>query len=102
MSGRELYFFPSSLLQMLISLTTLSATLTSVFRSRSALQLENLALRQQIGVLQRSARRRLRLTPVDRILWVWLSRVWSGWHSALAIVQAETVLAWHRAGFRLF
>ena len=48
-----------------------------------ARQLENLALRHQIGVLQRS-------------------RVWSGWHSTLAIVQPETVLAWHRAGFRLF
>jgi len=35
-------------------------------------------------------------------VWVWLSRVWSGWRSTLAIVQPETVLAWHRAGFRLF
>src|SRR6266850_1676261 len=87
---------------MLISLTTLFATLSSVFRSRAALQLENLALRHQIGVLQRSARKRLRLTPGDRILWVWLSGVWSGWRSALAIVQPDTVLAWHRAGFRLF
>jgi putative transposase len=87
---------------MLISLTTLFATLSSVFRSRAALQLENLALRHQIGVLQRSARKRLTLTPVDRILWVWLSRAWSGWRSALAIVQPETVLAWHRAGFRRF
>jgi putative transposase len=87
---------------MLISLTTLFATLSSVFRSRAALQLENLALRHQIGVLQRSARKRPRLTPLDRFVWVWLSRVWSGWRSTLAIVQPETVLAWHRAGFRLF
>jgi len=69
---------------MLISLTTLFATLFSIFRSRTALQLENLALRHQIGVLQRSARKHLTLTPVDRLLWVWLSRVWSGWRSALA------------------
>jgi putative transposase len=87
---------------MLISLTTLFVTLSSTFRSRAALQLENLALRHQIGVLQRSAKKRPRLTPVDRLLWVWLSRVWSGWRSALAIVQPETVLAWHRAGFRWF
>jgi hypothetical protein len=60
--------------------------------------LENLALRHQIGVLQRSTRRCPRLTPVDRLVWVWLSRVWSGWRSTLAIVQPETVLAWHRAG----
>jgi putative transposase len=87
---------------MPISFTMFLATLSSIFRSRAALQLENLALRHQIGVLQRSTRRRPRLTPVDRLVWVWLSRVWSGWRSTLAIVQPETVLAWHRAGFRLF
>jgi putative transposase len=87
---------------MPISLTMFLATLSSIFRSRAALRLENLALRHQIGVLQRSTRRRPRLTPVDRLVWVWLSRVWSGWRSTLAIVQPETVLAWHRAGFRLF
>jgi putative transposase len=87
---------------MPISLTTFLATLSSIFRSRAALQLENLALRHQIGVLQRSTRRRPRLTPGDRLVWVWLSRVWRGWRSTLAIVQPETVLAWHRAGFRLF
>ena len=52
---------------MLISLTILFATLCSLFRSRVALELENLALRHQIGVLQRSARKRPRLTPVDRL-----------------------------------
>ncbi len=87
---------------MLISLTTLLATLCLLFRSRVALELENLALRHQIGVLQRSARKRPRLTPVDRLLWVWLSRIWGDWRSALAIVRPETVVAWHRAGFRLF
>ncbi len=87
---------------MSISLTMFLATLSSIVRSRAALQLENLALRHQIGVLQRSTRRRPRLTPVDRLVWICLSRVWSGWRSTLAIVQPETVLAWHRAGFRLF
>ena len=87
---------------MLISLTTLLTTLSSIFRSRAALQLENLALRHQIGVLQRSIRNRPKLTLVDRLLWVWLSRIWCGWRSALAIVQPETVVAWHRNGFRLF
>jgi len=87
---------------MPISLTTLLATLSSIFPSRAALQLENLALRHQIGVLQRSARKRPRLTPADRLVWVWLSRVWSGWRSTLAIVQPETFLAWHRAGLRVF
>ena len=87
---------------MPIPLTTLFANLSSIFHSRAALQLENLALRHQIGVLQRSARKRPKLTPLDRLLWVWLSRIWSGWRSALAIVEPETVVAWHRKGFRLF
>ena len=53
---------------MLISLTTLFATLSSIFHSRAALGLENLALRHQIGILQRSARKRPKLTSVDRLL----------------------------------
>ena len=87
---------------MLIFLATLLAALSSVFRSRAALELENLALRHQIGVLRRSARKRFTLTPLDRLLWVGLSRIWSDWRSALAIVQPETVVAWHRKSFRLF
>ena len=63
---------------------------------------ENLALRHQIGVLQRSAAKRPKLTSGDRLLWICLSRLWRDWRSALAIVKPETVVAWHRAGFRLF
>jgi putative transposase len=87
---------------MLIFLATLLATASSILRSRAALELENLALRHQIGVLQRSARKRLKLILLDRLLWAWLSRVWSDWRSALAIVRPATVLAWHRRGFGLF
>ena len=87
---------------MLISLKTLLTNLSSILHSRAALQLENLALRHQIGVLQRSSRKRPKLTLVDRLLWVWLSRIWNGWRSALTIVRPETVVAWHRKGFRLF
>src|SRR5215471_15847679 len=87
---------------MLPSLTTLFGTLSSMFRSRAALKLENLALRHQIGILQRCARKRPKLTSWDRLLWVWFCRTWSDWRSALAIVKPETVVAWHRAGFRLF
>jgi len=87
---------------MLISLKTLLATLSSIFCSRAALQLEHVALRHQIGILERSARKRPKLTPADRLLWVALSRIWRDWRSALAIVKPETVVAWHRAGFRLF
>jgi hypothetical protein len=86
---------------MLTTLMTLLATLSSIFRSRAALELENLALRHQIGVLRRTAAKRLKLTSADRLLWICLSRLWRGWHSALTIVKPETVIAWHRAGFRL-
>jgi putative transposase len=87
---------------MLIFIAAFLPTLFSIFRSRSALQLENLALRHQIGVLQRSVRKRPKLTPLDRLLWVWLLAIWSDWRSALAIVQPETVIAWHRKSFRFF
>jgi hypothetical protein len=87
---------------MLTALMTFLATLSSIFRSRAALELENLTLRHQIGVLRRAAAKRLKLTSADRLLWVWLSRIWSGWRSALAIVRPETVVAWHRKGFRHF
>jgi len=61
-----------------------------------------MALRHQIGVLQRSVRKRPKLSSGDRFFWVYLSRIWSGWRSALLIVKPETVVAWHRKGFRLF
>jgi putative transposase len=67
----------------------------------TAIALENLALRHQLAVLQRSIPRP-RLLRWDRILWVWLSRVWANWRSSLVIVQPATVLAWHRQGFQLY
>jgi transposase InsO family protein len=73
----------------------------ALFCRRSALQIEILALRHQLGVLQRSVKRP-KLTAADRLLWAWLSRVWADWRSALVIVKPETVIAWHRKGFRLF
>jgi len=51
---------------------------------------------------KRSQRGRLRLHSADRVLWVWLSRSWSNWRSALLIVKPGTVIAWHRKGFRLY
>jgi len=58
-------------------------------------------LRHQIGVLQRSVKRP-KLTPADRLLWVWLATVWYDWKSRAFIMQASTVIGWHRKGFRLF
>jgi putative transposase len=79
----------------------LAAAASSALKSRATLQLENLALRRQLGVLRRSVKRP-KLTSADRLLWTWLCEVWSDWRSALVIVRPETVIAWHRKGFRLF
>ena len=76
--------------------------LRSAARSRAALHLEILALRHQLAVLNRSRPSRLRLTAADRVLWAWLSQAWTGWRPALVLVKPDTVLAWHRRGFRLF
>src|SRR3954454_14464055 len=70
-------------------------------RSRSALLLENALLRHQLVVLNRSVKRP-RLTAADRRLLVLLSSRLNTWAGALAIVRPETVLRWHRQGFRLF
>src|SRR5262245_40399949 len=69
-------------------------------RSRIALQLEILALRHQLGVLQRSVKRP-KLTTTDRFLWAWLCCVWPEWRSALVIVKPDTVISWQRKAFRL-
>ena len=74
---------------MLIFSATLLGTLSSTSHSRVALELENLALRHPVAVLQRSARKRPKLTPADRLLWGWLSRLWRDWHSALVIVKPK-------------
>jgi putative transposase len=77
------------------------AVVLAAFKSRAALQVENLALRHQLGVLNRSVKKP-KLNAPDRLLWAWLCGAWSDWRSALIIVQPETVIGWHRKGFRLF
>ena len=78
------------------------AVLSGSLKTRAALQLENIALRHQMGVLQRSAKKRVQLHNSDRLFWVGLAQVWSEWRSALVIVKPDTVMAWHRKAFRLF
>src|SRR6516164_6475416 len=79
----------------------LAAAAAATFKSRTALQLENLALRHQLAVLRRSVKRP-KLITADRLLWAWLSQVWADWRSSLFILKPETVIGWHRKGFRLF
>src|SRR6266849_2774646 len=91
-----------TLLSMMSVLLLLLLTLRTAARSRAALQLEVLALRHQLQVLQRTHPRRVRLAKADRWLWVVLARLWTGWRAALVIVKPETVIAWHRQGFRMW
>ena len=86
---------------MLVMLRLLSTLPIRFFRSRRDLLLENLALRQQLEVLRRR-RPQPRFAASDRLFWVTLRRVWSGWKQALILVQPETVVRWHRAGFKAY
>ena len=79
------------------------SSLLAGLQTQAAMQAEILALRHQLIVLQRSKKKnRLILRPADRWLWIWLSRLWSGWRSALIIVKPATVIAWHHQGFRWY
>jgi len=83
-------------------LISLIHILNSGFRTRASLLIEILVLRHQLAILKQSAKKRPRLRKSDRFLWVWISRWWPGWRNSLLIVKPETVLAWHRKGFRLY
>jgi hypothetical protein len=69
--------------------------------SRLRLAAGNLALRQQLAIRQHSVKSP-KLRPRDRVFWALLFRLWSNWRSALAIVQPETAIQWHRMGFKLY
>ena len=86
---------------MLCLVKLLPVPVIMFFRSRRDLLLENLALRQQLAVLKRR-RSHPRLAVPDRLFWVILRRFWSGWRETLILVQPETVVRWHRTGFKLY
>src|SRR5947199_9083704 len=79
----------------------LIGTLRSSVRTQRELALENLALRQQLAVWK-AHQPRPRLTALDRIFWVVVSMVWKGWRNSLHVVRHETVVGWHRRGFRRY
>src|SRR5262252_1181937 len=83
-------------------LTSVLIMLRSCCRTRASMQVEILALRHQLAVLERRTTKRPRLRTADRLLWVILSRLWAPWRSALLIVKPETVVSWQRKGFRLY
>ena len=84
---------------MNIYISLLIGTIRNALRARQDVELENLALRHQLAILMRSARRP-RLEPADRLLWCWLSRRWSRWRSAVVVVQPDTIVRWHRTAWR--
>jgi putative transposase len=71
------------------------------FCSRRDLLLENLVLRQQLSVFQQR-KQRPKLTPFDKLFWVGIKRIWSQWKNSLVMVAPETVVRWHREGFRKY
>jgi putative transposase len=73
----------------------------AAFRERRDLALENLALRQQLGVFKRK-KRAPRLKRKDRLFWVILSRIWPRWQKVLHLIKADTVVGWQRQGFRIY
>jgi hypothetical protein len=79
----------------------LLGALRAALRTRVDLTLENLALRQQLAMLRRRSKRP-QFGRLDRAFWVWLSNRWALWREALHLVRPETVIRWHRQGFRAF
>jgi len=86
---------------MLRLVLILLRSLRSALRSHADLALENLALRQQLAMFA-SATRRPRISAADRWFWITLRRLWSRWLDVLVFVKPETVVRWHRAGFRRY
>ncbi len=82
--------------------TLLLSTIVPKIRRRAWLELEVLVLRHQLVVLERRQTSRPRLTSADRLFWVWIYRLWPRCLDAVVIVKPETVIRWHRRGFRLF
>ena len=78
-----------------------SGTILRIFRRQRSLVLENLVLREQLVVLKRK-HPRPRLGPLDKLFWLGARRFWPQWKEALVIVLPDTVVRWHRSGFKLY
>ena len=83
-------------------LHALAIIVCDLFKSRSRLEVENLFLRHQLNVALRQAPSRFRMCDIDRLLLVWVVRLWPNLLSVVLVVKPETVLRWHRVGFRAF
>src|SRR5260370_10136873 len=87
---------------MFAFLTKLLLVARSRLKSRASLEAENLVLRQQVIVLSRKSRSRARLRNIDRLILIWLYRFFPSILNAIVIVKPETVIRWHRRGFRTY
>src|SRR6266508_4890417 len=87
---------------MITILSTFVSALSFRLRSRASLELELIALRHQVSVLRRQHKGRLRLFATDRLLWVWLYRIWPRCLDAMVLVKPATAIQWHHKGFRLY
>src|ERR1039457_5529832 len=87
---------------MITILSSIVSILSFRLRRRASLEIELIALRHQVSVLRRRHPGRLRLFSTDRLLWVWLYRVWPQVLNAMVLVKPATVIPWHRKGFRLY
>jgi len=87
---------------MLAILHLLGTVVVNLFRSGRRLEVENLFLRHQLNIALRRAPHRLRLHGSDRALMVWMTRVWPSLLGLSRVVQPDTILRWHRAGFRAY
>jgi hypothetical protein len=81
--------------------SVLLASIGTWFRSRLAMLMELIPLRHQFAVYKQCISRP-KLWPTDRLLWVWLSRLWPSWQQALEFVQPRTVIAWQKKRFRAY
>src|SRR6267154_5788436 len=86
---------------MITILSALVSALSFRVRCRASLELELVALRHQVSVLRRQRKGRLQLFSTDRLLWVWLYRIWPRVLNAMVLVKPATVIQWHRKGFQL-
>jgi putative transposase len=84
---------------MLIAVVIVFRSLALICAGHRAVALENLALRQQLGVLMRTATRPA-LRRRERLFWILLAKTWRDWRPALVVVQPDTVVRWHRQWLR--
>jgi hypothetical protein len=87
---------------MLEIIHLLGSYVADLFKSRHRLEIENLFLRHQLNIALRRAPQRIRLRGSDRALLVWMTRLWPGLLGLARVVQPDTILRWHRTGFRAY